>query len=133
MRKTEKSRSGRRGLAAVEMALMLPIFLLLMLGVMDAARLFWTQGVVRDAAFEGARIAVLNEPTTAQIETVIVRELASGGVTQPSTIEIGPREPSQPVDVTVSVPFEFLVIDNLVPSMAEERQVAATAVMTHER
>lgn len=133
MRKTEKSRSGRRGLAAVEMALMLPIFLLLMLGVMDVARLFWTQGVVRDAAFEGARIAVLNEPTTAQIETVIVRELASGGVTQPSTIEIGPREPSQPVDVTVSVPFEFLVIDNLVPSMAEERQVAATAVMTHER
>lgn len=133
MRKTEKSRSGRRGLAAVEMALMLPIFLLLMLGVMDAARLFWTQGVVRDAAFEGARIAVLNEPTTTQIETKIVRELTSGGITQPSTIEIGPREPSQPVDVTVSVPFEFLVIDNLVPSMAEERQVAATAVMTHER
>lgn len=133
MRKTEKSRSGRRGLAAVEMALMLPIFLLLMLGVMDVARLFWTQGVVRDAAFEGARIAVLNEPTTTQIETKIVRELTSGGITQPSTIEIGPREPSQPVDVTVSVPFEFLVIDSLIPSIAEERQVAATAVMTHER
>lgn len=133
MRKTEKSRSGRRGLAAVEMALMLPIFLLLLLGVMDVARLFWTQGVVRDAAFEGARIAVLNEPTTTQIETKIVRELTSGGITQPSTIEIGPREPSQPVDVTVSVPFEFLVIDSLIPSIAEERQVAATAVMTHER
>ncbi|MGE4191838.1 MAG: TadE family protein [Pseudodesulfovibrio sp.] len=133
MQKTDKRRQGRRGLAAVEMAMLLPIFLLLLMGVMDVARLFWTQGVVRDAAFEGARIAILNEATTAQIETEIARKLLRGGLDQAPSIEIGPREPSRPVDVTVSVPFEFLVIGSMVPQMADETQVAATAVMTHER
>jgi hypothetical protein len=116
------------------MAMLLPIFLMLLMGIMDAARLFWTQGVVRDAAFEGARMAVLNEATLDQIKTVVQRELTAGGVSQESSVEVGPREPSQPVDVTVSVPFDFLVIDNLIPSVADRcSQVAATAVMTHER
>jgi hypothetical protein len=121
-------------MAAVEMAMLLPIFLMLLMGVMDMARLFWTRGVVRDAAFEGARMAVLNETTLDQIKAVVQEELTAGGVSQQSSVEVGPREPSEPVDVTVSVPFEFLVIDNLIPSMADRcSQVAATAVMTHER
>lgn len=134
MRRSDTSGEKRLGLAAVEMAMLLPIFLMLLMGVMDAARLFWTQGVVRDAAFEGARMAVLNEATLDQIKTVVQRELTAGGVSQESSVEVGPREPSQPVDVTVSVPFDFLVIDNLIPSVADRcSQVAATAVMTHER
>lgn len=134
MRQTNKGRESQRGLAAVEMAMLLPIFLLLLLGVMDMARLFWTQSVVRDAAFEGARTAVLNEATLDQVKAVVVKELIAGGVTQESSVDVGPREPSEPVDVTVAVPFEFLVIDNLVPSLGDRcSQVAATAVMTHER
>ncbi|MGE4424237.1 MAG: TadE family protein [Pseudodesulfovibrio sp.] len=134
MRRSDTSGKKRLGLAAVEMAMLLPIFLMLLLGVMDAARLFWTQGVVRDAAFEGARMAVLNEATLDQIKTVVRKELTAGGVSQASSVEVGPREPSQPVDVTVSVPFDFLVIDNLIPALGDScSQVAATAVMTHER
>lgn len=132
-RKTMR-RKTRRGLAAVEMALLLPVFLLLLMGLIDTARLFWTRGVVRDAAFEGARMAVLDETTLEQIKNVVERELSTGGITQASSVEVGPREPSRPVDVTVSVPFEFLVIDNLIPSMRDQcALVAATAVMTHER
>ncbi|XXJ18733.1 TadE/TadG family type IV pilus assembly protein [Desulfovibrio caledoniensis] len=133
-RRSDTNGKKRLGMAAVEMAMLLPIFLMLLMGVMDMARLFWTQGVVRDAAFEGARMAVLNETTLDQIKAVVQKELTAGGVSQQSSVEVGPREPSEPVDVTVSVPFEFLVIDNLIPSMADRcSQVAATAVMTHER
>jgi hypothetical protein len=90
--------------------------------------------VVRDAAFEGARMAVLNEATLDQIETLVRKELTAGGVSQQSSVEVGPRQPSEPVDVTVSVPFDFLVIGRLIPSMADScSRVAATAVMTHER
>ncbi|MEZ7196779.1 TadE family protein [Pseudodesulfovibrio karagichevae] len=134
MRRSDTSGTKRLGLAAVEMAMLLPIFLMLLMGVMDAARLFWTQGVVRDAAFEGARMAVLNETSLDQIETEVREKLLAGGVNQDSSVEVGPREPSRPVDVTVSVPFDFLVIDNLIPSMADWcSRVTATAVMTHER
>ncbi len=125
--------NNKSGLAAVEMALLLPIFLILMVGVMDMARLFWTKHVVRDAAFEGARMAILEETTTNQIEQIIAKELEAGGVTLQSSVYIGQREPSQPVDVTVSVPFEFIVLGNMVPTLSTSRTIAATAVMTHER
>ncbi|WP_338669615.1 TadE/TadG family type IV pilus assembly protein [Pseudodesulfovibrio methanolicus] len=134
MRRCDTNGKRRFGLAAVEMAMLLPVFLILLMGIMDAARLFWTQGVVRDAAFEGARMAVLNETSLDQIKAAVQKELAAGGVSQQSSVEVGPREPSQAVDVTVSVPFDFLVIDNLIPALSDScSQVAATAVMTHER
>ena len=131
--RTSNTDKRKRGLAAMEMALMLPIFLLLLMGTMDIARLFWTRSVVRDAAFEGARVAIVNETTTAQIETTIERELKAGGVVQASVIAIGAREPAQPVDVTVTVNFDFLVLGNLLPSLEPSTDVSATAVMTHER
>lgn len=128
-----RNNTTRRGLAAVEMALLLPIFMILLVGVMDAARLYWTQNVVRDAAFEGARMAILHEPTTVQIETVVVEEIIAGGLSGEASVEIGERVAEQPVDVTVAVPFEFLVLGNIIPAMAGNQPVTATAVMTHER
>lgn len=124
---------NKRGMAAVEMALMLPIFLILLVGVMDAARLYWTQNVVRDAAFEGARMAILHEPTTEQIETVVLEEIVSGGLDNNVAVTIGLREAAQPVDVTVTVPFEFFIIGNIIPSLGGNKPISATAVMTHER
>ncbi len=128
-----KNTNNKSGLAAVEMALLLPIFMLLMMGVMDAARLHWTQSVVRDAAFEGARMAILHEPTAAQIETIVVKEVVSGGLESTVSVVVGERVPAQPVNVTVAVPFEFLVLGSIIPSMAGDKPVTATAVMTHER
>ena len=131
--RTNDRHTAKRGLAAVETALMLPILLLLLLGTIDTARFFWTRSVVRDAAFEGARVAIINEATATQIETTIQRELVAGGVNQPSVIAIGTRQPAAPVDVTVTVTFEFLVLGNLIPSVDKTAEVTATAVMTHER
>ncbi|MBG0790011.1 MAG: pilus assembly protein [Desulfovibrionaceae bacterium] len=130
---SSRNKRQRRGLAAVEMALVLPVFLLLLMGIMDVSRLYWTQGVVRDAAFEGARTAILHEPTTLQVETAVVEKLAAGGVGREPAITVGAREPDQPVDVTVSVPFEFYVLGSIIPSLDGNKPVSATAVMTHER
>ncbi|BCS89718.1 TadE family protein [Pseudodesulfovibrio sediminis] len=133
MRHRRKKTQHKHGLAAVEMALLLPIFIMLLVGIMDAARLFWTESVVRDAAFEGARVAILNEATQTQIEETILKELKIGGINQTSDISIGIREPEQPVDVTVAVPFEFLILGSVVPSLDGSQNISATAVMTHER
>jgi len=132
MRKTRNHKS-RRGTSSVEVALLLPLFMVLMMGVMDFARLYWTQSVVRGAAYEGVRAAILSEPTDTQVENIILAELSTGGINQTAQVTVGTREPEQPVDVTVKVPFEFLAIDNLIPALASVTQVEATAVMTHER
>lgn len=132
MRKTRNHKS-RQGTSIVEVALLLPIFMILMMGVMDFARLYWTQSVVRGAAYEGVRAAILAETTNTQVENIILSELSIGGINQTAQVSVGSRQPEQPVDVTVKVPFEFLAIDTLIPALSNVNQVEATAVMTHER
>jgi len=117
----------------MEVALLLPVFMMLLTGVMDFGRMYWTQSVVRGAAYEGVRVAILNEATNTQVESTILSELSIGGVNDSPSVTVGDRSPEQPVDVTVSVPFNFIAIDNLIPALANVHQISATAVMTHER
>ncbi len=50
-------RRGMRGVAAVEFALVLPVFLLLLLGMMDYSWYFFIELATTNAAREGARAA----------------------------------------------------------------------------
>lgn len=50
---------SERGAAAVEMALMLPVLILLIGGIVDFGRAYYTQIMLTNAAREGARAAVV--------------------------------------------------------------------------
>jgi Flp pilus assembly protein TadG len=50
---------GQRGNVALELALVLPLFLLLLGGVIDFGMLFWEKQVLTNATREGARAATL--------------------------------------------------------------------------
>lgn len=52
-----------RGAAAVEMALILPLLLLIVGGIVDFGRFFYTQNIVVNAAREGARSRALGYST----------------------------------------------------------------------
>ena len=54
-------RFGSRGQSLVEFALILPIFLLMIMGIVDAGRLIYTFNTVSNAARDGARIAIVNQ------------------------------------------------------------------------
>jgi Flp pilus assembly protein TadG len=53
---------GQRGTAMVELAVVLPLFLLLIFGIMEVGWLFAQQVEVRNGAREGARIAAVSAP-----------------------------------------------------------------------
>ncbi len=53
-----------RAAAAVELALVLPLLLLIMGGIVDFGRFFYTQNMVVNAAREGARSRALGYSTT---------------------------------------------------------------------
>lgn len=131
--RNRRDNKNRQGTTVIEVALLLPLFMLLLVGIMDFARLYWTQSVVRGAAYEGVRVAILAETTNAQVESTIIEQLTAGGVQDSPDLTVGAREPNAPVDVTVSVPFDFVAIDSFIPALASLNQVSATAVMTHER
>ena len=52
-------KSTQKGLAIVEAAIVLPLFLLLVLAIIDGGRMIYTYGVMSHAAREGVRYAVV--------------------------------------------------------------------------
>ena len=86
---------SQRGAELIEFALVLPLLLLLVLGIVDFGFLFQRLEVVTNAAREGARIAVLGSTySTADVQTRVTDYLVEGGV---------PITPGNPV-ITVSSP-----------------------------
>ena len=66
---TRRHRLRERGAAAVEFALILPILLILVGGVIDFGRLYYTQIQLANAARDGVRLAALGTTyTTSQIQ-----------------------------------------------------------------
>jgi Flp pilus assembly protein TadG len=72
--------SKKRGQALVEFALVIPLLLLLVFGIIDAGRLIYTYNTVANAARNGARVAIVNQSTsgTATCDTTAVTAYAVG-------------------------------------------------------
>jgi len=112
-RKLEKicrsDRRWRRGAAVVEFALVAPLFILLVFGMIEFGRMVMVQQVLTNASREGARLAVLDGSTTANVQTTVNSYLASSSITG-ANVTVNPNPPSNaafgaPVTVTVSIPF----------------------------
>jgi len=70
MRKNFKeARAGERGQALVEFALILPVILLVMVGMLEFARAWNLHQVMTDAAREGARRAAVHDPDATKPQT----------------------------------------------------------------
>ena len=57
-------RRRTRGQALVEFALVIPLFLLLIFGIVDAGRLIYAYNTVSNSARNSARVAIVNQSTT---------------------------------------------------------------------
>jgi Flp pilus assembly protein TadG len=102
-------RRNRRATAAVEFAVVAPIFLLLVFGMIEYGRMVMVYQVLTNASREGARVAVLDGATTASVTAQVNTYLSNGTITG-ATVTVTPNPPStaefgDPVTVTVSIPF----------------------------
>jgi Flp pilus assembly protein TadG len=73
-------RSSERGSELIEFALVCPLLLLLVLGIVDFGFLFQRFEVVTNAAREGARLAVLQGYDSADVQARVNDYLQQGGV-----------------------------------------------------
>ena len=71
---------SERGAELIEMALILPLLLLILVGISDFGFLFSRYEVLTNAAREGARLAVLAGYNTADVQSRVCAYLTSGGV-----------------------------------------------------
>ena len=77
-----------KGAELVEFALVLPLLLLVMFGIMDFGLLFQRYEAVTNAAREGARIAVLPGYAQADVEARVNQYLAAAGLKSTPTIRL---------------------------------------------
>lgn len=110
---------GESGQALAEIAIALPLLLLMLIGIWEFARAYEIQQVVVNATREGARIVVLPgadediDSATAVVESY----LAAGRVPCSSCVTITPAEPHSTGDaitVSVSVPYSFQLIGPII-------------------
>jgi Flp pilus assembly protein TadG len=77
-----------RGAELVEFALVLPLLLILVAGIIDSALMFQAFEVVTNAAREGARLRVLPGYTTADAEARVTAYLNASGLTGTATTSV---------------------------------------------
>lgn len=119
----------------VEFAIVAPVLLLLVMGMIEYGRLVMVQQVITNATREGARRAVLDGATTAGVETVVNDFLAASRISG-AVVSVAPNPPSSanfgdPVTVSVQVPFSE-VSWLPTPMFLNETTLSATTVMRRE-
>ena len=113
--------SGEDGAELIEFALVLPLMLLVMFGIIDFGLLFQRYLVVTNAAREGARVSVLPGYTDADVQARVAQYLTASGLTESAplpTIELSVTcAGGQSVAVqrvTVQYPYSYSVVGTLV-------------------
>ena len=103
-------RKKRRGAAAVEFAVVVPLFFLLIFGMIEFGRMVMVQQIITNCSREGARVAVLDGAKTDQVESAVNNYLTNASISG-GIVSVSPDPPDSasygdPVAVTVSVPFD---------------------------
>ena len=111
----QSCRKKRRGAAVVEFAVVLPVFFLLVFGMIEFGRMVMVQQVLTNASREAARIGVLDGTTSEEVKTSVVNYLTSASIpfdpaTPGNSVTVTPSPPSsagfgEPVTVTITLPF----------------------------
>ncbi|MEE1137978.1 MAG: TadE/TadG family type IV pilus assembly protein [Acutalibacteraceae bacterium] len=133
-----KKGKGEDGQAMVEFALILPIFLLILCGIIDFGWLFYNQLSLNNACREGARYAVVNtaegngtQAIINHIENATTTVFANDGV----RIDVEYTTPSDPTagDVTVSMEADISFFTPVLSTvLGSERTITSTVVMKVE-
>lgn len=110
LRKFAKGRPGTRGATAVEFALVAPVFLLFVLGIIDFGRLFWVKNMMQYATEQTARYAMVT-PSASLSDLETYADGMSSGMVDGITFVAG-TETIDTVDyrtITASYDFTFMM------------------------
>jgi Flp pilus assembly protein TadG len=103
---TPRRRRPDSGEALVEMALVLPILLVLSLGMLDFGRAFHAKNIVDSAAREACRVAVVTTPDKPLAIGRANDILTAGGITGATVVS--DVLPDMTITVTVTARFTFV-------------------------
>ncbi len=99
------------------MAIVLPLLLLVIAGIIDLGRLLFTQAIVTNSAREGVRMVALGyTPADAQTRVAVSSPGVQGGPLVSSVVQACPANPGPTSDARVTVTttdFEWVILGNV--------------------
>ena len=134
-------RKNNKGSAAVEFAITLPLLLLILFGIIEFSVAFFDKAVITNASREGARVGILFSPTPATDNDItnIVNSYISNNlinfkssVTATTTVTRTGYNTGDTITVTVSYPYNYLVLPGFVSSLTSTVTLTAATVMRME-
>jgi Flp pilus assembly protein TadG len=146
----KKKQISERGNSLVEIALVLPVLLVLFLGIVEVAFLLFAHVQVANATREGARIgslcrmngncdnlsAVVKTTVFSEAQFLSMTDAGSGGntavVVQPSSLSSVPAV-GDPITVTVTYNYSPPFVSNYVPMFPTQIPVEHTLVMHFDK
>jgi Flp pilus assembly protein TadG len=125
-----------RGAAAVEFAILLPVLMLILFGIVEFGMIMYSREVITNASREGARAGIVQataKPTAGAIQTVVTNYLTGTGI-NPSAVTIniagaGLTAPNT-LMVTVTYPYNFFAPGIL--GLGNSINLTGQTVMRHE-
>jgi Flp pilus assembly protein TadG len=129
-----KFKKSEKGAAAVEFALVLPLLLVLVFGIIEFGFLIYNKAMITNASREGARFGIVFRPDKTGLNTIIENTvsaylednsnnsfLVSFGTATPTTtttpVDASTTVTGDYLTVTVSYPYQFLVVPNLITQL----------------
>ena len=143
-----RGKDGQRGIVGVEFALLLPIFMMILFGIVEFGTAFYKQQIITSAVREAARYGITAtepRPSTSQIITRANNYLDEVGLdSAQSTVSITSAGGTvgQFLTVQISYPTGLDVLNKFIPGVAggatgdgtagSSLSLSATAVMEHQ-
>jgi len=132
---------NQKGASAIEFAIILPLLVVLVFGIIEFSILLYDKAMITNASREGARAGIVFRPDSplsdAEITNIVNNYCAAhlitfGSASPVTTIKRVNDAPGDPLTVTVSYQYDFLVIPNLINTITGAINLNATTVMRME-
>jgi Flp pilus assembly protein TadG len=104
-RRLSQLRRNECGVAAVEFAMIAPIFFGLLIGIIDVGRYMWTLNTIQYAIDQGARAGVVQKLPTEDVTDLVKGSLAG---LDASTIEVVVTDDAASLSVAAATDYVFL-------------------------
>ncbi len=137
MIRVHKKLRSESGASAVEFALLLPVLMMVLFGIIEFGMALYRQSILTNASREGARLGiVLSVPpiTNAAVDAKIDAYLTAAGI-NPGTVTrntpVLTGGTGSNVTVTLTLPYTYVVLPGLT-SITPTINLVAQTVMRHE-
>jgi Flp pilus assembly protein TadG len=138
-----KEIKNQKGAAAVEFAIVFPILLVLIFGIIEFSIMLYNKAMITNASREGARSGIVfasprvpNTDITSVIDTYCSNSLITFGTQNIPVVTISRSgtgaEAGDILTVDVSYHYDFLVLPNLIENLISGMDLTATTVMRME-